>query len=130
VMDRMAERRQPQAADLRAELHAAPAEGRALLLQAVLSRRILGTLGLPPETPVAPDRALRDLGLDSLLSVSLRNELAGALALDLPSTLLFDHPTLSALADHLLGALGFHDLDAMDEAELAALLAQELAAPA
>ncbi len=130
VMDRAVVVAPPEQGDLRAALRAAPADSRATLLQAALSRRILGTLGLPLDTPLATDRPLRDLGLDSLLSVSLRNELGGVLGLDLPSTLLFDHPTLAALADHLLGALGFHDLDAMDEAELAALLAQELAAPA
>jgi len=130
VMDRVAPRQPAPSADLRAALQAAPAEERAALLQAALAQRVLATLGLPPGTDLAPSRALRDLGLDSLLSVSLRNELAASLSLDLPSTLLFDHPTLAALTDHLLGALGFNDLEAMDEAELAALLAQELGAPA
>jgi acyl transferase domain-containing protein/NADPH:quinone reductase-like Zn-dependent oxidoreductase/acyl carrier protein len=130
VMDRVAPRPRTEAANLLDAVRAAAPDQRAALLQAALAGRILATLGLPPDTALEPGRALRDLGLDSLLSVSLRNELAAALSLDLPSTLLFDHPTLAALADHLLGALGFHDLEAMDEAELAALLAQELAAPA
>ncbi len=132
VMDRAAPAQAAEAADLRAILRDAPLADRAALLQDALARRVLATLGLPPDIALQPDRALRDLGLDSLLSVSLRNELAAALGIDLPSTLLFDHPTLAALAAHLLGALGLGEpaLEAMDEDELAALLAQELADPA
>jgi acyl transferase domain-containing protein/NADPH:quinone reductase-like Zn-dependent oxidoreductase/SAM-dependent methyltransferase/acyl carrier protein len=132
VMDRAAPVQPAEIVDLRATLLAAPAAERAALLQAALARRILATLGLPPETPLPPDQALRDLGLDSLLSISLRNELTATLALDLPSTLLFDQPTLAALAAHLLDALGLGQpaLEELDEAALAALLAQELADPA
>jgi NADPH:quinone reductase-like Zn-dependent oxidoreductase/acyl carrier protein len=98
------------------------------LLQAELAARILDLLGFPAGTPLDPDRALRDLGLDSLLSVSLRNLLAADLSLDLPPTLLFDYPTLDALTDHLLALLAPQEspLEELGEAELAALLSREL----
>jgi len=116
---------------------AVPLADRCAFLQTDLEQRLVSLLGFPTGTKIAPTRALRDLGLDSLLAVSLRNELAAGYALDLQATVLFDHPTLAALATHLLqlvepaktvqsdtdGAL-----DDLDEAALAALVERELAA--
>jgi hypothetical protein len=42
------------------------------------------------------------MGLDSLLSVELRNTLSSAIGQPLPATLLFDYPTIDALTDFLL----------------------------
>ncbi len=57
----------------------------------------LGRVGAVP-----PEKPLRDLGLDSLLAVELRNALAKRLGLALPPTLTFDHPTPAAIAAYLL----------------------------
>ncbi|WP_157868859.1 type I polyketide synthase, partial [Streptomyces atriruber] len=50
---------------------------------------------------VDPDATFRDLGLDSVLSVELRNRLVSATGLRMPASILFDYPTLRDLADHL-----------------------------
>jgi len=42
------------------------------------------------------------LGLDSLLSIELRNSLGASLERTLPATLLFNYPTLKALAGFIL----------------------------
>ena len=126
VMDRIPSAADPAApASAVAALLAAGPADRPALLQAGLAGRIAAALGLPAGTRLDAHRALRDLGLNSLLAVSLRNELAAAYGVDLPATLLFDRPTLAALAADLLDRVA-PPLDALDEAGLAALLEAEL----
>ena len=56
--------------------------------------------------PIIPAQPLQELGLDSLLSIELRNALGIALSRTLPATLLFNYPTLDALTDFLFRELG------------------------
>ncbi|MGW4526679.1 type I polyketide synthase [Amycolatopsis sp. NPDC004378] len=62
-------------------------------------------LGYPGPGSVEPDRAFRDLGVDSLIALEVRNRLVAATGLKLPAVVLFDHPDprrLAALLGHQL----------------------------
>ncbi len=86
-----------------------------IVLRQLLEDRIRTTLGLPREQAIAPGRPLQELGLDSLLSIELRNSLGASLERPLPATLLFNYPTLAALTDYLLTAAGIQESDRPEE---------------
>jgi acyl carrier protein len=50
-------------------------------------------------------KALGEMGVDSLMSLELRNRLEIDLGIELTVTLLFTYPTVTALAGHLLSDL-------------------------
>ncbi|MGW1229125.1 type I polyketide synthase, partial [Streptomyces sp. NPDC002530] len=82
----------------------APAARRTGLMETV--RGLAATvLGFEDPTAVGVSAAFRDLGLDSLMAVELRNALTTASGLKLPSTVVFDFPSVEALTDELLSRL-------------------------
>ncbi|MET8681584.1 type I polyketide synthase [Streptomyces sp. NPDC004647] len=82
-------------------------------------------LSYPDRDAVGAERSFRDLGVDSLGAVELRNQLNTATGLSLSATLVFDHPTPTSLGEHVLGQLIPEDGAGADgeEAEIRALLA-------
>ncbi len=87
----------PQQVDIRKRLTDAPVSKRRSLLQAHVREQGVRVLGLSAATNIDPQQPLRELGMDSLMAVELRNALSAALQQKLPSTLLFDYPTIDAL---------------------------------
>ena len=117
---------------------AAPAERRSKL-HACIERAVRNIMGLQIDDDIDPTRPLKDMGLDSLMAVELRNDLVLDTGLRLSATLLFDYPTVDSLLGYL--DLQIHkpnseeptelrdtsnELDDLSESELATLLEQEL----
>ncbi|NEA69053.1 beta-ketoacyl reductase, partial [Streptomyces sp. SID12488] len=82
--------------------------------------RVAAVLGHADHTVIDADRAVQELGFDSLTAVELRNQLGTEAGLRLPSTLVFDHPTPRALAKYLAEQLSVEET-APDERVLAEL---------
>jgi len=91
---------------LRDRLEATPEAGRTDLVLRLVRGEVAAVLRLAGPAAVAPGRPLKELGLDSLMAVELRNRLATLAGRSLSSTVAFDYPTCRALAEHLLTLLG------------------------
>ena len=126
------------------ELKSLPRGQREIRLGRHLADRVLSVLGKPTGTQVVRDLGFAVMGMDSLMSLELRNALQLDFRCRLPSTLIFKYPTLDELATffavEILGwrmqvaepaaapAASNDGLAELDEAELAALLENELGA--
>jgi acyl carrier protein len=67
----------------------------------LVSRKLATLLGHGEGQRLDADRTFRDLGVDSLTAIELRNALAPLTDAPLPATAVFDHPTPAALTDHI-----------------------------
>ncbi|BCB79296.1 hypothetical protein Pflav_057060 [Phytohabitans flavus] len=95
----------PAEGEFREHLLSLPRAGRLDAVLDLVRGRSAEVLGQPDLDAVGADRPFRDLGVDSLATVELRNQLNLVTGLSLPATLVFDHPTPAALAEHVLGEL-------------------------
>jgi NADPH:quinone reductase-like Zn-dependent oxidoreductase/acyl carrier protein len=73
---------------------------------AMVRGEVARVLSLPGGDAVEPGRPLKELGLDSLMAMELRNALGRRAGASLSATLAFDHPTPAAIAKHILVKLG------------------------
>ncbi|MEO6090667.1 MAG: beta-ketoacyl synthase N-terminal-like domain-containing protein, partial [Umezawaea sp.] len=74
------------------------------LLDAVMGH-VADVLGAGGGAGIDPDRGYFELGMDSVMSISLKTRLDSAMGVALPVTLTFEYPTGRALATHLLTTL-------------------------
>lgn len=84
-----------------ARLAKLPPEARAREMEASVRMHVAKISGLAP-TDLPLETPLRELGLDSLMVVELRNRLSAELAVPFPASLVFDYPTIAKLTEYLL----------------------------
>ncbi|HJP73420.1 MAG TPA: SDR family NAD(P)-dependent oxidoreductase [Pseudonocardiaceae bacterium] len=80
------------------------AEAEALVLEVVRTQTAL-VLGHADARKIGPTIAFKELGIDSLTALELRNKLVAVTGVKLPSTLAFDYPNPTLLAQHVLACL-------------------------
>ena len=91
---------------LRARLAALASDAERLKALVELAQEdIAAVLALAGASSVPADVPLKELGLDSLMAVELRNRLSARVGIKLPTTLAFDYPTPRAMAQLLLEKL-------------------------
>jgi myxalamid-type polyketide synthase MxaB len=117
-----------------AQLNAAPVERRYALLEAHVRSQIAKVLDMPTDDQIEPRQRLFDAGIDSLMSVELKNRLEVSLERPLRSTLIFDYPTTEALTNYLAELLNLmptpdthQDSEDLSQDDIAILLEKELA---
>ncbi|GIL13952.1 MAG: polyketide synthase [Chloroflexota bacterium] len=139
---------QPEQADgdfRRALLNAEPGRQRRSLLENHIREQVAQVLRVAPAR-ISLQQPLRELGIDSLLTLELRNRLESSFKLTLSATLIFNYPTVAALTGHLAEKMNIPldapvekptapqaaaepaaaELDALSRDEIEALLAEEL----
>ncbi|MFJ1708754.1 type I polyketide synthase [Kitasatospora sp. NPDC088346] len=82
-------------------LAALPEAERDSTVLALVRSEVAAVLGYPGPEEVDPAQAFRDLGLDSLTAVNMRNRLSEVTGLVLPASVVYDQPTPGALAAHI-----------------------------
>nr|AZF85945.1 type I polyketide synthase [Catenulispora sp.] len=92
---------QESGSPLRDELSPLSPADRTRRLAELVTTHLAAVLGHAETTAVATNRSFRDLGVDSLAAVELRDALNRACGLRLATTVVFDHPSVTALAGHL-----------------------------
>ncbi|RLV10044.1 6-deoxyerythronolide-B synthase [Streptomyces griseocarneus] len=90
---------------LRERLAALGEDDQERMLLDLVRARAADALGHPTPDRVRATVAFKDLGFDSMASLTLRNRLTEATGLALPTTVVFDHATPVALAGHLRAQL-------------------------
>jgi acyl transferase domain-containing protein len=92
---------QKQESTLTTMLAKVPQNKRQEALLQFVREQTRSVLALDAQTQIDAQKSLSEYGLDSLMSVELRNLLSQAVGQALPVPLLYDYPTLEALATYL-----------------------------
>ncbi len=98
-------RREGEPGLLAQQLAGVPEDEREGVALDLVRAHVAAVLGHQSGNDVEPDRAFRELGLDSLGAVDLRNRLSAATGLPLPATLAFDYPSATAISSYLMAEI-------------------------
>ena len=77
-------------------------------------RTILATELRTPESEVDTDRPFAEMGLNSVMAMSIRREVEQLTRVELSATMLWNHPTIASLATHLAEKVAPHTVSQAD----------------
>jgi len=83
------------------QLRQASPGNRRAMLETHVREQVIRVLGLKPSFKLDLNQGLATMGMDSLMTIELKNRLQASVGKTLPSTIVFDHPTVAALAEFL-----------------------------
>ncbi len=92
-----------QDSQLLQKLERANIEQRSSIVMGHLQAEVAKVLGLPSNQLPGLQQGFFDLGMDSLMTVELRNRLETSLGISISSTVIFEYPTIADLAEYLVG---------------------------
>ena len=99
--DAAPEHRSPNTDQFLQRWHATGESARPVLLRALVGDEVARILGIFGNDVPDPDQGFFELGMDSIMALSLRKSLEDMLRIELPATLAFDYPSTNRLADLL-----------------------------
>ena len=102
-----------------------PPATRLAKLETHVHATVADVLGFKPDRRISPVQGFFDLGMDSLMSVDLRNKLQASLGCTLPGSLAFDNPNIAQLTQFLAETL-FDGADEVVDEEDAPAMDDEL----
>ncbi|MFT7691649.1 MAG: acyl transferase domain-containing protein/acyl carrier protein [Candidatus Latescibacterota bacterium] len=105
----------PASPALAQELAEVPAGERRDYLLAHAQVQVAAVLGLQTPQDIDVQLGFFDLGMDSLTSIELKNQLQTSLGCSLPATLLFKYPTIDKLVDYLVAEVLELDIAVAEE---------------
>ncbi|MFV4306904.1 phthiocerol type I polyketide synthase PpsB [Mycobacterium tuberculosis] len=91
--------------EFRTSLRSCPAEKRRDMLFDHVGALAATVMGMPPTEPLDPSAGFFQLGMDSLMSVTLQRALSESLGEFFPASVVFDYPTVYSLTDYLATVL-------------------------
>jgi hypothetical protein len=97
--------REEKTEPIRTSILNTPAQDRKAVIAAHVRGCARRAMSFPDGASVPDDIPLQEVGLDSLMAIDMKNELAQSLDLPLSAGLLFNYPTVRELAIYLLGLL-------------------------
>jgi acyl carrier protein len=86
-------------------LEQTPPDARRERLESHIRGLVVSVMGHDAFAAAGDDRSFFELGMDSLMSLDLRNRLQRELDRNLPSTVAFEYPAVRELADYLISAV-------------------------
>ncbi len=93
--------------EFRKALRECPPERRRELLADHIGTLASAVIGLAPTETLDPAAGFFQLGMDSLMSVTLQRQLSASLGITLPAAVIYEYPNISCLTDALCERMGY-----------------------